>query len=200
MSNGPWILHVDLDQFIAAVEVLRRPELVGLPVVVGGNGDPTQRAVVATASYEARAFGVRSGMPMRVAARKCPDAIFLPHDRPTYEHASAEVMAVLRDFAEIPVVLEILGWDEAFLGSDTQDPVALAESAQRAVLAATQLWCSVGIGDNVLRAKMATDFGKPRGHFVLSSDNWYDVMGDRPTDMRCGASGARPPGIWPNSA
>ena len=125
-------------------------------------------------------------MPMRVAARKCPDAIFLPHDRPTYEHASAEVMAVLRDFAEIPVVLEILGWDEAFLGSETQDPVALAESAQQAVLAATQLWCSVGIGDNVLRAKMATDFGKPRGHFILSTDNWYDVMGDRPTDALWG--------------
>src|SRR6195952_510927 len=182
MSPGPWLLHVDLDQFIAAVEVLRRPELVGLPVVVGGNGDPTQRSVVATASYEARAFGVRSGMPMRVAARKCPAAVFLPHDRATYERASAEVMAVLRDFADIPVVLEVLGWDEAFLGSATQDPQALARQAQRAVLGSTGLWCSVGIGDNVLRAKMATDFGKPRGIFMLTAANWYEVMGDRPTD------------------
>ncbi len=67
-----WVLHVDLDQFIAAVEVLRRPELAGLPVVVGGRGDPTERGVVATASYEARAHGVGSGMPLRIAARDCP--------------------------------------------------------------------------------------------------------------------------------
>ena len=73
-APGEWILHVDLDQFLAAVEVLRRPELAGRPVVVGGDGDPTRaRQVVATASYEARAFGVRSGMPLRTAARRCPD-------------------------------------------------------------------------------------------------------------------------------
>ena len=79
MSAGRarWVLHVDLDQFIAAVEVLRRPELAGLPVVVGGRGDPTERGVVATASYEARAFGVGSGVPLRAAARKCPHAVFL---------------------------------------------------------------------------------------------------------------------------
>ena len=76
-----WVLHVDLDQFLAAVEVLRRPELAGLPVVVGGRGDPTERGVVSTASYEARAFGVGSGMPLRVAARKCPEAVFLPVDQ-----------------------------------------------------------------------------------------------------------------------
>ncbi len=186
MTQGPWVLHVDLDQFIAAVEVLRRPELVGLPVVVGGAGDPTQRAVVATASYEARAFGVRSGMPMRVAARKCPDAVFLPHDRPAYEQASTQVMALLRDFSELPLVVEVLGWDEAFLGSATNDPDALARQIQQAVLAGTGLWCSVGIGDNVLRAKMATDFGKPRGFFTLTAANWFEVMGDRPTDALWG--------------
>ena len=76
-----WVLHVDLDQFIAAVEMLRRPELVGLPVVVGGRGDPTERGVVATASYAAREHGVGSGMPLRIAARKIPDAVFLPVDR-----------------------------------------------------------------------------------------------------------------------
>ena len=181
MDSPWWILHVDLDQFIAAVEVLRRPELVGLPVVVGGAGDPTQRAVVATASYEARAFGVRSGMPMRVAARRCPDAVFLPSDRPAYEAASERVMEVLRTFVE-PVVVEVLGWDEAFVGVTTDDPLDTARQAQRAVLEQTDLWCSVGIGDNVLRAKMATDFGKPRGFFTLTAANWYEVMGDRPTD------------------
>ena len=77
-EGQPWVLHVDLDQFIAAVEVQRRPELAGLPVVVGGRGDPTERGVVATASYEAREFGIGSGMPLRLAARKCPDAVFLP--------------------------------------------------------------------------------------------------------------------------
>ena len=76
-----WVLHVDLDQFLAAVEVLRRPELRGRPVVVGGSGDPTRaRQVVATASYEARAFGIRSGMPIKAAAKRCPDAVFLPTD------------------------------------------------------------------------------------------------------------------------
>src|SRR5213595_786369 len=92
-----WVLHVDLDQFLAAVEILRRPELAGRPVVVGGDGNPRRpRQVVATASYEARAFGVRSGMPLTQAARRCPDAVFLPSDRPAYEAASAEVMATLR--------------------------------------------------------------------------------------------------------
>ena len=85
-----WVLHVDLDEFIAAVEVLRRPELAGLPVVVGGRGDPTERGVVATASYAAREYGVGSGMPLRTAARRLPDdAVFLPVDKPAYDAASA---------------------------------------------------------------------------------------------------------------
>ena len=97
-----WVLHVDMDQFLAAVEVLRRPELAGLPVVVGGRGDPTERAVVSTASYEARAFGVRSGMALRIAVRRCPDAVFLPVDFPVYEAASARVMEVLRGVRREP--------------------------------------------------------------------------------------------------
>ncbi|UNX55091.1 DNA polymerase IV [Georgenia sp. TF02-10] len=175
----PWVLHVDLDQFIAAVEVLRRPELAGRPVIVGGRGDPTERAVVSTASYEARVFGVGSGMPLRLAARKVPDAVLLPVDAPAYEAASAEVMATLRDLPG--VVVEVLGWDEAFLGATTADPEALARRAQAAVLAATGLHASVGIGDNKVRAKIATGFGKPRGVFRLTAENWFAVMGERPT-------------------
>ncbi len=177
-----WVLHVDLDQFLAAVEVLRHPELAGRPLVVGGRGDPTERAVVSTASYEARAHGVRSGMPLRVALRKSPDAVFLPVDRPVYEEISARVMETLR--AQPHAVVEVLGWDEAFVGIDDEvagDPLVFAETLQRSVHDATDLHCSVGLGDTKVRAKIATDFGKPRGTFVLTRDNWVEVMGDRPT-------------------
>ncbi|GAA2041665.1 DNA polymerase IV [Terrabacter terrae] len=173
-----WVLHVDLDQFIAAVEVLRRPELAGKPVIVGGRGDPSERAVVSTASYEARAFGVGSGMPLRLAARKVPDAVILPVDAAAYTEASEEVMEALRGLG---VVVEVLGWDEAFLGVRTDDPEAFAGRVRRTVLEATDLHCSVGIGDNKVRAKIATGFGKPRGVFRLTADNWFEVMGGRPT-------------------
>lgn len=178
-----WILHVDLDQFIAAVEVLRHPELAGMPVVVGGEGDPTRRAVVATASYEARAFGVHSGMPLRTAARRCPDAVFLASDPTAYEAKSDEVMAVLRTF---PGVVEVLGWDEAFVGTHTDDPESLAGEIRDAVAQRTGLSCAVGIGDNKLRAKLATGFAKPAGVFRLTKDNWVAVMADRPTDALWG--------------
>jgi DNA polymerase-4 len=176
---APWVLHVDMDQFIAAVEILRHPELSGLPVIVGGRGDPAERAVVSTASYEAREFGVHSGMPLKVAVRRCPEAVLLPVDGPTYDEASAVVMNTLR---AIPgAVVEVLGWDEAFVGLETDDPEQVACTAQAAVLAATGLHCSVGIGDTKVRAKIATEFGKPRGTFRLTRDNWFAVMGDRPT-------------------
>ncbi|WP_127573652.1 DNA polymerase IV [Georgenia faecalis] len=178
MGARAWVLHVDLDEFIAAVEVLRRPELAGLPVVVGGRGDPTERAVVSTASYAARELGVGSGMPLKIAVRKAPDAVFLPVDAPAYEAASEEVMATLRTSG---AVVEVLGWDEAFLGVATDDPEAFARGVQEAVLGSTALHCSVGIGDNKVRAKIATGFGKPRGVFRLTAENWFDVMGARPT-------------------
>lgn len=174
----PFVLHVDLDQFIAAVEVLRRPELAGREVVVGGRGDPTERAVVSTASYAARERGVRSGMPLRLAARKAPDAVFLPVDGPHYLAASAEVFAAVRGLG---LVVEVLGWDEGFVGGDTDDPEALARSIQAAVLERTRLHCSVGIGDTRVRAKIATDFGKPQGVFRLTAQTWHEVMGARPT-------------------
>lgn len=174
-----WILHVDLDQFLAAVEILRHPELRGRPVVVGGSGDPTQRrVVVATASYEARAFGVRSGMPLREAARRCPDAVFLPADNPAYEAMSDKVMGALRSAS--PDV-EVIGWDEAFVGVHTADPEGVAATLQRAVFDETRLACSVGIGDNKHRAKLATGFGKPGGVYRLTADNWGEVMAHRPT-------------------
>jgi DNA polymerase-4 len=173
------VLHVDLDQFVAAVEVLRHPELAGMPVIVGGRGDPTERAVVSTASYEAREFGVGSGMPLRIAARKAPDAVFLPVDAAAYTAASEEVMATLR--AQPGATVQVLGWDEAFVGVTTDDPEAYARTLQQDVLEQTRLHCSVGIGDTLVRAKIATGFGKPRGVFRLTADNWDAVMGERPT-------------------
>jgi DNA polymerase-4 len=178
MSGADWILHLDLDQFLAAVEILRRPELAGRPVVVGGDGDPSRaRQVVATASYEARAFGVRSGMPLRRAAAKCPDAVFLPSDRPAYEAASARVMATLRSF---PVVVEVWGWDEAFVATDRDDPEGVARELQAGVLAQTGLTCAVGIGETKLQAKTATGFAKPGGIARLTGQSWMATMGGRP--------------------
>jgi nucleotidyltransferase/DNA polymerase involved in DNA repair len=178
-----WVLHFDLDQFIAAVEVLRRPELRGRPVVVGGDGDPTKRGVVSTASYEARAHGVHSGLALRTAARRCPEAVFLPVDKAAYEATSAVVMQTLR---ECDAVVEVMGWDEAFLAVETPDPEAFAVDIQRRVKGATDLDSTVGIGQNKLQAKIATGFGKPAGVFRITSDTWLQILGDKPTDALWG--------------
>jgi len=192
-ASWSWILHLDLDQFIAAVEIRRRPELRGLPVVVGGDGDPTRRRqVVATASYEARRFGVHSGMALSTALRRCPDAVFLPSDRDAYDAASAQVWDAVR---ELPVVVEVWGWDEGFLGTDVSDPETLAQQSRRHVRERTGFTCCVGIGDNKLTAKLATGFAKAApgqlpesapGVFRLTHANWFDVMGQRPTQALWG--------------
>ena len=182
--NGHWVLHVDLDQFLASVELRRHPELVGLPVIVGGSGDPTEpRKVVTCASYEARAFGVHAGMPLRSAARRCPEATFLPADPAAYDAASDEVMGVLRDLGH-PV--EVWGWDEAYVGAGLADPAALAETIRAQIAAVTGLAASVGISDNKQRAKVATGFAKPDGVYTLTDANWMAVMGDRPVDALWG--------------
>jgi DNA polymerase-4 len=178
-----WVLHVDLDQFIAAVEVLRRPELRGKPVVVGGDGDPAKRGVVATASYEARLRGVHSGLPMRTAARRCPECVFLPVDRAAYEAASDSVMTALRSLG---AVTEVMGWDEAFLAVDSADPEGFALRIQQTIKAASELDCTVGIGENKLQAKLATNFGKPAGVFRLTHATWFDVLGAEPVSVLWG--------------
>ncbi len=168
-----------MDQFIAAVEIMRDPGLRGKPVVVGGDGDPTKRGVVSTASYEARKFGVHSGMPLRTAAKRCPDCVFLPVDADAYNEVSERVMAVLRETGD-PV--EVLGWDEAFVGADTEDPEQYARGIAADVKAATDLDCSVGIGENKLQAKIATGFGKPAGVASLTGATWFPVLGGRSPD------------------
>ena len=178
-----WVLHVDLDQFIAAVEVLRRPELRGQPIVVGGDGDPAKRGVVATASYEARAFGVHSGLPLRTAARRCPDCVFLAVDRAAYEAVSDEVMTALRSLG---AVTEVMGWDEAFLAVDTEDPEGFALQVQERIKSATELNSTVGIGENKLQAKLATGFGKPAGVYRLTHQTWFEVLGSEPVSALWG--------------
>src|SRR5699024_8592823 len=148
--------------------LLRHPELAGLPVVVGGRGDPTERAVVSTASYEAREYGISSGMPLKTAVRRCPDAVFLPVDFGVYEAASTQVMDTLREFPG--TVVEPLGWDEAFVSVVGDDPESVAYGLQAAVFEATELHCSIGIGDTRVRAKTATEFGKPRGMYRLTRE------------------------------
>jgi DNA polymerase-4 len=185
----PWLLHLDMDQFIVAVEVLRRPELRGRPVVVGGDGNPRRpRQVVASASYEARAFGVRSGMPLSAALRRCPDAVFLPTDHAAYDAASATVMNTLRRF---PVRVEVWGWDEAYFGGDIADPHALAAEVRAAVLASSGLSASIGIGHNKHQAKIAAQFAKPGGTtqsgvFEITAANWMQLMGARPVSALFG--------------
>jgi DNA polymerase-4 len=185
--DAPWVLHVDLDQFLASVELRRHPELAGLPVIVGGSGDPSEpRKVVTCASYEAREFGVHAGMPLRAAARRCPPnsgATFLPSDPAAYDAASEQVMGLLRDLGH-PV--EVWGWDEAYVAVTTGDPIETAEQIRTVISSETGLSCSVGVSDNKQRAKVATGFAKPAGIFMLTDANWMTLMADRPVEALWG--------------
>src|SRR5262249_39983382 len=137
------------------------------------------RKVVTCASYEAREFGVRAGMPLRTAARRCPDATFLPSDPAAYDEASGQVMGLLRDLGH---PLEVWGWDEAYLAVVATDPVGVAEQLRGVVSGETGLSCSVGISDNKQRAKVATGFANPAGIFTLTDENWLDLMAERGVD------------------
>ena len=159
------IAHVDMDAFYVSVELHRRPELRGLPVVVAGSGP---RAVVTTASYEARRFGIFSATPAERARRLCPEAVFLPPDFDLYRARSHEVMAVLREHVER---VEIVGLDEAYLDlSGLERPRAAARRVKAAVMESAGLGCSIGIGPNKLVAKVASDAEKPDGFVVLSRE------------------------------
>jgi DNA polymerase-4 len=173
VAEWPYVYgHLDMDAFYVSVELQRHPELRGKPVVVAGTGS---RAVVTTASYEARKFGIFSATPAAWARRRCPDAVFLPPDFDTYRARSKEVMAVLKEHVE---KVEIVGLDEAYLDLTGIDrPKAAARRVKAAIQDRTALCCSIGIGPNKLVAKMASDADKPDGFTVLSREMAVERFG-----------------------
>jgi DNA polymerase-4 len=159
------VAHLDMDAFYVSVELRRRPELRGRAVVVAGSGP---RAVVTTASYEARRYGVGSAMPAARARRLCPDAIFLEPDFAYYRAASAEVMAIVRSHVE---AVEVVGLDEVYLElTGLLAPHASMRRVASQIRAATDLGCSVGMGPSKLVAKVASDAEKPGGFVVLTRE------------------------------
>src|SRR4051794_19536196 len=165
---------VDMDAFYASVELRRRPELRGKPVVVCGSGP---RAVVTTASYEARKLaGIHSAMPAAVARRRLPDAVYLRPDFPAYREASGQVMDILRGNVE---VVEVVGLDEAYLDlTGLFSPKATMRRVQTEIQAETGLTASVGISESRMLAKVTSELGKPRGLVVLSREDALERFAD----------------------
>lgn len=167
MEPAPSVLHVDLDAFYVSMELLRHPELRGMPVVIG---HPGARGVVSTASYEARRFGVHSAMPSSTARQLCPGAIWLPPDFSFYGPASSAFHAILRDFT--PAV-EPAGADEAYLdvrGSERLFGTGpeIAATIRERVRAEIGITASVGVSANKLVSKVASDAAKPDGMLIVS--------------------------------
>jgi DNA polymerase-4 len=157
------IIHIDLDAFFVSVEQVRRPELKGRPVVVGGK--PDRRGVVAAASYEARAFGLHSGMPLVTARRLCPQAVFIEGSFPRYRDASQRFMAILAHFSPY---LEPMGLDEAYLDATGFESIhgsirQMAVAMKKQIRDELGLCASVGIASGKVVAKVASDLSKPDG-------------------------------------
>jgi len=174
------VAHLDADAFYVSIELRRHPQLRGRPVVVAGSGP---RAVVTTASYEARRYGVGSAMAAAQARRLCPDAVFLLPDFPTYRETSSQMMDIVRTHVER---VEVVGLDEAYLDlSDLYSPRTAMRRLVAEIRAATELTCSVGIGPNKLVAKVASDAEKPAGFLVLTRE------------QACVRFAGAPPGLVP---
>ncbi len=186
-SSGLRVAHLDADAFYVSIELGRRPELRGRPVVVAGTGP---RAVVTTASYEARRYGVGSAMPASRARRLCPQAVFIAPDFTTYRQVSARMMQLVRATVER---VEIVGLDEAYLELDGLfSPRAAMRRLVAEIRAEVGIDCSVGIGPNKLVAKVASDAEKPKGFVVLSREQACERFAGKPPSLV--------PGIGPKTA
>ncbi|MDV2481342.1 DNA polymerase IV [Methanoculleus sp. Wushi-C6] len=183
-TGGRIILHVDMDSFFASVEVRRDPSLAGRPVIVGA--DPkggTGRGVVSTCSYEARRYGVRSGMPISRAYDLCPHGVYLPVDRPLYAGASAEIMAILSRHADR---IEQVSIDEAYLDVSSAGSFpaarALAAAIKREVREEAGLTCSVGVAPGKAVAKIASDYEKPDGLTIVAPEEVAGFLAPLPVE------------------
>ena len=178
-----FIFHLDMDHFYTAVEERENPEIKGLPVIVGS--DPKEgkgRGVVSTSNYEARKVGVRSGMPISMAWRLCPKAVYLPPNFPLYVGVSKEIMAISRNYG---VKFEQWGIDEAFLDvtgrvGDWAEAEALARRLKQEIKDKQCLTASVGVGPNKLIAKVASDFKKPDGLTVVTEEDAQEFLDPLP--------------------
>ncbi|WP_433386652.1 DNA polymerase IV [Micromonospora sp. KLBMP9576] len=184
-DSGCPILHVDMDAFFASVEVRRRPELRGRPVVVGGVGP---RGVVSSASYEARHYGVRSAMPTARARALCPHAVYLPPDFAQYSAASRAVMQIFRD---VTPLVEPLSLDEAFLDVAGArrlfgPPAAIARRVRERVVAEQDLTCSVGVAPSKFVAKLGSTRAKPDGLLVVPATRVLDFLHPLPVSALWG--------------
>jgi DNA polymerase-4 len=184
-DTGCHILHVDMDAFYASVEIRDRPELAGRPVIVGGLSG---RSVVLSATYEARAFGVRSAMPMSRARRLCPHACVIPPTHGLYGAVSKEVMAI---FGAVTPLVEPLSLDEAFLDVAGAarllgSPVAIGQLIRRQVAEQQQITCSVGIATNKFLAKLASVHCKPDGLLVIPADGALEFLHPLPVSALWG--------------
>jgi DNA polymerase-4 len=181
------IAHLDCDAFYATVELLRRPELAGKPVIVAGSGP---RAVVTTASYEARTFGVGSAMPATRARRLCPDAIVIPPDFTAYRETSRQVWAVVLERLDR---VQQLGLDEAYAElTGVPKPLRVLREVVAAVKERTGVQLSVGVGPSRLVAKCCSDLGKPAGFVAMGREEACVRFATAPT--------SRVPGIGPKTA
>lgn len=176
------ILHVDMDAFYASVEQRDNPELRGKPVVVGGGSN---RGVVAAASYEVRKFGVRSAMPMREALRRCPDLVRISPRMSHYKSVSRVIFSIFRTYTPI---VEGLSLDEAFLDVTASknlhgDGIDIARDIKRRILEETRLTASVGVAENKLVAKIASDLDKPDGLVVITGQNCRERLDPLPVSV-----------------